>query len=817
MARFLLRAGVVTAVLLMAGCTTSDQDSPILQHLRSINFEPPAQRPDYDPNRVSGSTSSPASRRPAGDIGPQIFYGDGGVGRGGPAISPAQQARRTAEGVEVNFDRAEIREVARVILGDILQLPYTVDPRVQGEVTLSSAGPLPEEDLLPMVETVLRSSNAAIVHSGGTYAILPLEEVRGAADVTPLGGPDMRVNPGFGLTIVPLRYISAQNAAALIQPLVPRADDIRVDIAGNLVLFSGSSPERQNVVDTLADLDVSWLADKAIGIFPLTYSTPEATIPELEALFSASEVQAGGTALVRFLPVARLNAVLAIANTRDQIREIQDWVTRLDRGETQTTQFYVYFLRHAPAEDIARLLNETFGTRDTTTTGTTGTGTTGSPFANALGTRPGGDTGDGETTTGDTTGGTSTSPVPFGQNGDTATDLDSGGDDNPRSVKIVANRNNNSLLIRATPDVYESIEATLRRLDTPPLQVLIEATIAEVTLNDFLRYGIQYFLEFGSVRFGFNDSGPTGTTGQNGLTPLGRIPGFNFIATPGDANVTIDALAQLTSVKVLSSPSVVVQDNSAAVLTVGDEVPVITRQAQGVTDPDSPVVNNVEYRDTGVILEVRPRINTNQTVSIDIAQEVSRVAPSSAGSDPLTPTFTQRKITSRVNIRSGQTVALGGLIQDSEERGRNRIPLLGDIPVVGNLFGSTSNETQRTELIVFITPKVIRDALDARDVSEELRSRLKSLQPAQPEDGPWLGSPRTGPAVPPSPRNAPLPEPRPLTPTRYSLDAGPSLALDSATAVSAIGPPVVRPTMPLAREEDILVPIRRPSTMFAAI
>ena len=216
---------------------------------------------------------------------------------------------------------------------------------------------------------------------------------------------------------------------------------------------------------------------------------------------------------------------------------------------------------------------------------------------------------------------------------------------------------------------------------------------------------------------GFNSSGdataPTAAR-VSGLTPSGLIPGFDFIATPGDANITIDALSRLTSVKVLSSPSVVVQDNSAAVLTVGDEVPVITRTAQGVTDATSPVVNNVEYRDTGVILEVKPQINTNQTVSLDIAQEVSRVASTTS---TLTPTFTQRKITSKVNIRSGQTVALGGLIQDSEERGNSRVPVLGDIPVIGQLFGSTSNQTQRTELIVFITPKVIRDANDARDAA----------------------------------------------------------------------------------------------------
>ena len=209
------------------------------------------------------------------------------------------------------------------------------------------------------------------------------------------------------------------------------------------------------------------------------------------------------------------------------------------------------------------------------------------------------------------------------------------------------------------------------------------------------------------------------------------------MVTPGSSNITIDALAQHHRCQdVLSSPSIVVQDNSEAVLNVGSEVPITTRSAVSVDDPNAPVVNNIEYRDTGVILEVKPRISSNDVVALEVSQEVSRVAAETTTSDRLTPVISQRKITSRINIQSGQTVVLGGLIQDSETRSKDKIPLLGDVPVLGNLFQSNNNVGQRTELIVFLTPRIIRNAEDARDVSEEFRARMRSVRPITPAHTP---------------------------------------------------------------------------------
>ena len=451
---------------------------------------------------------------------------------------------------------------------------------------------------------------------------------------------------------------------------------------------------------------------------------PKSVIPELQAIFAPFDPSGAEPSLTRFLPLARLNAILAIAGDPQQVREIGAWVGRLDHGQAVGSQYYVYNLKHASAEDVAKLLNDAFSEGPSSSS----TGPSLAAASSTLGAAQpfAGDNegGGGNENFGATPPATPASPT------DTSSSTSG-------PVKVVASKANNSLLIRATPDEYERIQGTLLRLDTAPWQVLIEATIAEVLLNDELRYGVQYFLEQGSFAAGFSRSAVA-----NAVSPL-LAPGFSFLFTPGSSQITIDALSRLTQVKVLSAPSVVVQDNSEAVLNVSQEIPVQT-QAQQSVQAVSNVLNTFEYRDVGVILQVRPRINSNQAVSLEISQEVSRC--DNCTPTQLNPTFTKRKITSKVNVQTGQTVVLGGLIQDSESRTRDRVPLLGEIPVIGNLFGTTDNANQRNELIVFITPRVIRNSEDARDVSEELRSRLRSLQSSTglPVDAPAPYAPAPG-------------------------------------------------------------------------
>ncbi len=758
------KALVAAMAFALTACEPPVEEGAVSAHLQGVDFSTPSEAAARLGAPVPVAPQAQAPARPQA----QLFFGADPVAR-----TSRGEAADPADGVRLNFDGASLRQVVDAILGEVMGVNYTIDPSVEGTVIFSSTAPLAQADMLTVLETILQMHGATLVDLGGSYAVLAGSPTVGTAQITPVGGdapPPLIV--GTGVTIVPLRYIGANAAAQFIQPLVSLPEQIRVDDARNLLLFVGNAAERQNVVRTLGEIDVDWMAGRSVGIFPLQTATPDSLIPELEGLYAPLEgfdQQARG---VRFLPMSRLNAVLAIASQPDQLVEIERWVQRLDRGSGSSVQFFVYQLQHTAARDLAALLNESFGEALQPSA---------APIGFDAGMQPAV-----RDEYGDLAEGALGGPLAGGLGGDAGLLAPGGGGDGLlANIKVVADEAANALVIRATPQAYQLIEQTIRRLDRAPLQVLIEATIAEVVLNDQLRYGVQYFFSSGSVEAGFNTSSAAGATrNSNILEPLAQLPGFNFIFTPGNSNITIDALARVTDVQVLSSPSLVVQDNSEAILTVGDEVPLITRTAQSIDNPDAPIVANIEYRETGVILEVRPRINTNNVVTLDVSQEVSRVQDTVASRRDENPIIAQRRIASTVNVTSGQTVVLGGLIQNGSTQAEDKVPLLGDIPVLGNLFRSVNNESQRTELIVFITPRVIRNAEDAREISEELRSRMRAAQPSAAVS-PAAPQERELPAMPP-PEAPPPPTaaPRPLT---TSSTAAPPTEAAPAPASAGLG------------------------------
>lgn len=289
-----------------------------------------------------------------------------------------------------------------------------------------------------------------------------------------------------------------------------------------------------------------------------------------------------------------------------------------------------------------------------------------------------------------------------------------------RKIRIIADEPNNALFILATPQDFRDIDAALNRLDVEPLQVMIEATIAEVSLNDKLKYGVSWFFEQGNNSITLADV-------ASGI-PTAAFPGFSYLYAGANARVVINALDEVTHVNVISSPQLMVLDNRTATLQVGDEVPIITQSAVSVADPAAPIVNSVQFRDTGVILNVTPRVNSSGGVELDIEQEVSDVVPTTTSTID-SPTIQQRKIKSSVSVHDGQTIALGGLIRDRQSRGKSGVPGLSDIPVLGSLFGTTTNTADRTELLVLITPHVVRGPEEADAITDELRKRMQSVLP----------------------------------------------------------------------------------------
>jgi len=318
------------------------------------------------------------------------------------------------------------------------------------------------------------------------------------------------------------------------------------------------------------------------------------------------------------------------------------------------------------------------------------------------------------------------------------------GEEADNRIRIIANRRNNALLVYATPNEYAVVEGMLRKIDIIPLQVLIEATIAEVTLNDNLSYGTQFFLGrklSGTLSFANPPTQPSAAAVAKGaLTGFAtNFPGF---VLNNGVREAINALAEVTQVKVLSAPQVTVMDNEPARLQVGALVPVIVQSSQSTISANAPIVNSVEYRDTGVIMLVTPRVNSGGLVTLDISQEVSDVA-STTSSKIDSPTFNQRLIRTRVAVQDGQTVGMAGLIRDTDTQGNSGIPLLKDIPLLGGLVSSQVNRRERTELLVLITPHVVKDQRDALALTEDLRNGLinAGLVPQQLNSKPLRGSP----------------------------------------------------------------------------
>jgi|SRR5579872_5422978 general secretion pathway protein D len=699
--------------------------------------------------------------------GPQLFPGFGataGVAKANGASTAAAGGSEDpgvpaeTSGVEINFENADIQTVAKSIVVDKLGLNVVIDPRVQGAITIASAAPIAKKDLLPVFESVLRMSNASITREGDLVKIIPLTDAGGASGLLKPS------DPGFGVTVIPLHFASANAVAKAAEGFLTRPGAVRADPTRNVLMVQGTAIERQNAVDVAASFDVEWLRNQSVGIYPLKSTSPDIMIHELEHVFATAE-GGQGQGLISFQPIARMNAVLAVAHDRKFLEQTTQWVRRLDREDMSGTTVRVYRLEHGNATKIAKILSDIFAGRSPGSSGadaasqlTPGSSasqsrldsiTSGSSFSNNS-SNSGGTTGG--LTSNSNSGGASSSGGGFGnsdssQSGKSANSFSGFADDKSgdksgsdsssssqfgalakgifQSVRITADTSNNSIIVYSSQDDYRVIERSIRELDRPQEQVGIDATIAEVTLTDGLQYGVQYYLA--------NHKGSVGFNGGQTAPITGDAPGFNLVlGSQASPKVILSALSSLTSVKVLSAPSLVVSDNQPAFLQVGNSIPIQTGSANvlsTITSGSNTVFNTTTYQDTGVILKVWPHIHANGEVQLEIDQEVSGVVGGipATGTSNLTPTLSQRRVHSTVSVDDGQTVLLGGLISDEDDRTQNGIPGLRQIRGIGDLFGTTNNSKMRSEIIVFVRPRLIQDGIDAQSVAEEFRAKLNTM------------------------------------------------------------------------------------------
>ena len=653
--------------------------------------------------------------------------------------------------ITLNFDGTDIREVVKVILGDILGVNYVLDPAVTGTASLETGRPLSRTALIPTLETLLRMNNAALVQNSGTYEVVPLTNAIRGRVVPQLGETTKALPTGYNVQVIPLRYIGAEEMSKILEPLAPEGSIIRADNTRNLLILAGTGPEIRNLLDTIQVFDVDWMAGLSVGFFSLEYANPKDLVGQLEALLS-DEAGNPMKGIFRFVPVDSARSVLVVSPQEKYLAQARVWIERLDAAAAagdDDERLYVYRVKHGDAELMASSLIGLFsgdgnqGMKKTVGSVAPGLGMASgkSPSAtpgafqltSATGNTSGGSLGTGKQSSSKF--GSKQSGLGSGQGSGQGV---SGTIEMTSTVSVVADVTNNSLLIKSSPRDYKKILDALKQLDIVPLQVLIEATFVEITLSGDLEYGVQWHLtgkigdDFSNASLSSADKLQTIKIDENErtvpITPINpKVPGFNWtvITTESLVRANLNLYAAQGLLNVLSSPSVMVRDNQVAHIQVGEQVPILTQQQQS-TQTNSNVLNSISYKDTGVMLDVKPRVTPGGMVQMDVDQQVSTNTKTSS-SDINSPTFIVRQITSNVAVRSGQAVVLGGLIENTDTDTKGGVPGLSNIPVVGALFSSNAKTAKRKELLVILTPKIIASDQDAETVTNEFRTRMKGL------------------------------------------------------------------------------------------
>jgi general secretion pathway protein D len=682
-----LRIAVAGVALSLAGCATTPSPSSNA----SINAVE-----DADPVTQT-SASSPSVTAEMPESTPSVF-----IGNDTNILMPPPKSAVSLDGdaVMVNFEQAPLAEVVHSILGETLGLDYVIEHPIKGEITLRTRSPIPRDQLLPILESLLRNNNVLMIRGPEDRFF-----ISGAANArTTVPSFESSAAGGFSNVIIPLQYISAAEMAEILKPVAPSDAFVRVDGRRNLLILAGTQLQLEGWLDIVTTFDIDQLAGVSVGIFPLTNSTAEEIFLELEQILaetSGDTPGAGLISMVRVMPVERLNSIMLVSPRANYIRTVGEWIDALDSIEDEGSEptLHVYPVKNGNAAQLATLLSTIYA--DSRTGGGTGGPT-------RQGVAPG--------MTQSSTGGLS-SDMP--QRNGTSSAGQGASFDLGDGIRVVSDDFNNSLLVLATPYEYQKIERTLLKLDVVATQVLIEASIIEVTLTDGLEYGLEWAFD---NNLGGGDTGRGVLDLGGGLGP--NVPGFSYTVADSASAVkaVVNALAEKSLINVISTPSVMVLDNHTAAIHVGDQQPI--RSASTITTGGN-VQNSIQYKDTGVKLEVTPSVNDGGLVTLDIDQSITDVGPVDAATGQRS--FLERNVSSRVAIRSGESVVLGGLIRDNESQGRSGVPLLMDIPGLGALFSTTNTVSSRTELLIFISPRVVEGLQDLRDLNAEMRDRMKGL------------------------------------------------------------------------------------------
>ena len=743
------------AIGLVAGCATTP--SPDVRRGAAIN---PAVG-------VAGSTSStpggPAGTADPNDlperVAPVIRRGSGTMINSGAAAAPAPSLANASSGsATFNFEGESVHAVVKAILGDMLGQNYVIAPGVQGTVTLATPKPVSPAQALNLLEMVLGWNNARMVYSGGRYNIVPADQAL-AGTVAPSTASPASAR-GFEVRVVPLKFISASEMKKVLEPYARPNAIVGIDGSRNVITLGGTRAELENYLRTVQIFDVDWLSGMSVGVFPIQSGKAEQVAADLEKVFGENS-KTPSAGMFRFMPLENANAVLVITPQARYLDQIQEWLDRIDSAGGGS-RLFSYELKYIKAKDLADRLAEVFGAGGnrgdsnaslmpgTQLSQMSGGGFNGSSDgglggSSGLGGSGGSDSfssGSSSSSGSGSSGGLGNGSLQLSQRtpGNGSVTLEVQGD----KVGVSAVEETNTLLVRATPQSWRSIRDVVEKLDVMPMQVHIEAQVAEVNLTGELKYGVNWYFEQAV-------NAPTANGGAGLSSALGRsiwgdisgsvtTGGLGWTFLGKNAAAVISALDTVTNVKLLQTPSVFVRNNAEATLNVGTRIPINSVSVDTGLGTGN-TYSSVQYIDTGVILKVRPRVTKDGMVFLDIVQEVSspgaastNCGTSSASSAACNVPINTRRIKTEAAVQSGDTIMLAGLINDSNTDGNAGVPYLSRLPVVGALFGQKTNKQDRQEVIVLITPSIVRNPQEARNLTDEYGQKFKAMEPLPASD-----------------------------------------------------------------------------------
>lgn len=628
---------------------------------------------------------------------------------------PVETLSSEKQKILFNFDKADITEVTNEIFGGYLKVGYVMDPSLQGRISLYLEGEYSKPELIQLITRAYNASNVAVTPRDGIYFIQPVQ--RSSSSNLPVADSLVLKADGKGvrpvIVIYRPKYLDAAQAINTVKFFLTPGRPMISDLMTNSILFAEDTDNAKTILELLRTLDMNVLQEIGMEVIQLKALAPGDAVKSVEAVLNKLAVFQHSSLKnnVAFLPLEQLGGVLVLAQNNDMLRTAKHWLIALDaQGQEAGDQIEVYFVQNGLAKNISDILGEVYDIGEKTSK---------------------------KKLTQEVVAATETPKSEPGKNVQItkgqAVSASLTGD-----ITIIADETNNAIVVRANAADQMRIKATIEALDIIPRAVLIEVLIAEVTLTDEISYGVEWYIKNkGMNLFGYQgqyaaelNNGKTydPTTPEDGSNNLGSAADLGLSlfwgSLDGDIAALVTLLSSKTKVHILSSPTLLATDNQEASINVGGSEPIISQQSQN-TSSDTTLVNTVQYVDTGIILNVTPHINAGGLVRNELDLTIRDAQPNTvSGID--SPAFTERKVKTTLLAKDGETVLIGGIIEQNGNEKKSGIPILSDIPIISPLFSTTTKTGDRTELIIAITPHVRRRQGD--EVSEEFIHKLNDLK-----------------------------------------------------------------------------------------